>query len=322
MSEQQLSPEELVQRGNQYIVHLYQQGQYRQALDIAQQLAAFAERELGPTHPHTATSLNNLAGLYVATNRPLEALPFFVQATIITDRMIGQVCAMSSENQRTAYLRTVAGEFSIFLSFVAQQLPTHSTAVQATLDLVLRRKAIGAEADAARRDAVLGGVYPDLAPQLDTLTALTRQIAQATLAGPGAAGVDAHRQQLTEWTREKERLEVALARQIPEMRMDIRLRSADREAVARAMPDDAVLVELVRYDVFNFHAVPALAYFWRRTVTSRACRSRCCRWTMVAVCSMCTTSVISASDAICCDSGCGPADNLVLPWSLPIPTLT
>ena len=58
--------------------------------------------------------------------------------------------------------------FTDFLSLVLQ--PSDSpAAVRAALDLVLRRKAIAAEALATQRDAVLGGKYPALEPKLREL---------------------------------------------------------------------------------------------------------------------------------------------------------
>ena len=52
-------------------------------------------------------------------------------------------------------------------------------------------------------------------------------------------------------------LEAELARQIPEMNLERRLHAADRRAVALGLPEGVALVEFVRFDVFDFHAVPA-----------------------------------------------------------------
>src|SRR5207237_827608 len=53
------------------------------------------------------------------------------------------------------------------------------------------------------------------------------------------------------------RVEGELARQIPEMRLEKKLLAADRCAVALGLPEGVALVEFVRVDVFDFHAVPA-----------------------------------------------------------------
>ena len=223
---------------------------YRQARDIRRQ-------GLGEQHPDYATSVNNLASLYAATGREAEALVLRQEAAVIDDHMLGQVFSIGSERQRMAYLATLQGRLYAFLSLVVQHLPSSHAAVAAAFDLLLRRKAIGAEALAAQRDAVLGGRYPALATQLQELTTWRRQIALKMLAGP-AQGEDpqAHQAQLAQWTAHKERLEAELVRQIPEMNLE-QLRGADRQAVAQALPPGSALVEFVYCRLFDFKAVPA-----------------------------------------------------------------
>ena len=179
------------------------------------------------------------------------------QAAAIDDRMIGQVFSIGSESQRTAFLKMIQTRIEGYLSLIWRHLGEAPDAVRAALDLVLRRKAIGAEALAAQRDAVLGGRYPALEPQLREWSTLRGQIAQKTLAGPGPEGLPAHRQLLAQWNQQKERLEAELARRIPEMNLEQKLRAADRRAVALALPAGVALIEFVRFDVFDFQAVPA-----------------------------------------------------------------
>ena len=221
---------------------------YRQALEIRRVAQ-------GENHPDFANSLNNLAWLYTATGRISEALSFSRQAADIDDRMIGQVFSIGSESQRTAFLTTIEVNFDVFLSLVWHEFPNSAEAVRPVLDLVLRRKAVGAEAMAVQRDAVLGGKYPHLGPQLGRWAALRMQIAQKTLTGAGPEGLAAHQQQLAEWNRQKEELEVELARRIPEMNLAQRLQAADRRAVALGLPEGVGLVEFVRFDVFDFWAI-------------------------------------------------------------------
>jgi CHAT domain-containing protein len=83
------------------------------------------------------------------------------------------------------------------------------------------------------------------------------QIAQKTLAGPGEEGAQTHRQLLVDLNVQKERLEAELARKIPEINLERKLRAVDRSVIAQALPGQSVLVEFVRFKVFNFKAVPA-----------------------------------------------------------------
>ena len=223
---------------------------YRQASDIYR-------TALGADHPNYATSLNNLAGLYVATAHTSEALSLMRQAAAVDDRMIGQVFSIGSESQRTAFLKMVQTNMEAYLSLIWRHFGEAADAVRAALDLVLRRKAIGAEALAAQRDAVLGGKYPALGPQLREWSTLRGQIGQKMLAGPGPEGLPAHRQLLAQWKEQKERLEAELARHIPEMNLEQKLRAADRRAVALGLPLGVALIEFVRFNVFDFQAVPA-----------------------------------------------------------------
>ncbi|MFL5587291.1 MAG: CHAT domain-containing protein [Ktedonobacteraceae bacterium] len=232
-------------------------GNYAQAEPLLWQALAIRRKTLGKEHPDVALSLNNLANLYVATDRTVEALTIKEEATAIEDKMIGQIFSIGSERQRMAYLATFQVNFDIFLSLVLQHLSLSRMAVQAALNVVLRRKAIGAEALAAQRDAVLSGRYPGLAPKLRELTTLRTQIVQKTLAGPGPEGILVHQQLLADWTVQKEQLEAELARQIPEMNLAQKLLDADQRRVAKALPQDTALIEFVRFPIYDFKAIPA-----------------------------------------------------------------
>jgi Uncharacterized protein conserved in bacteria len=232
-------------------------GNYAVAEPFFHRALEILRRTVGEEHPGVARTLNNLALLSVATHREDEALALMQQAAAITDRMIGQIFSTGSEGQRMAYMEAIEGHFYAFLSLVVNHLSADAGAVRAAADLVLRRKAIGAEALAEQRDAVLGGKYPDLATNLKELNLLRMQIGQKTVAGPGAEGLEAHRNRLAEWNARKEQLEAELARQIPEMNLEQKLSKASREVVALALPEDSVLVEFVRFHVFNFAAVLA-----------------------------------------------------------------
>jgi CHAT domain-containing protein len=177
----------------------------------------------------------------------------------IDEHMIGQAFSLGAEQQRILLLETVQEDFHKFLSLVTQHLPTSASAVCAGLDLVLRRKAITSEILATQRDVatMLGGRYPALQPKLRELAMLRMQIAERTLAGPGPEGMQEHRKLLTEWHNQSERLEVQLARMIPRIKLEQRLRQADRQALAQALPENSALVEFACFPVYAFKAVPA-----------------------------------------------------------------
>ncbi len=232
-------------------------GRYDKAEPLYLKALHLQRTTVGEQHPIYSATLHNLACLYAATDRETESLAL-MERIVANDRlMIGQVFSFGSETQRMAYLKIVQQRFYSFLSLCSQFLEPDQEATVFALDVVLSRKAIGAEAMAMQRDTVLGGRYPALKPKVRELGALRSRIADVTMAGPGPEGQEAHRRQLAEWTAQQESMEKELVRQIPEMSLEEQIRSADRRAVADALPEDAVLVEFVRFDVYDFEATYA-----------------------------------------------------------------
>ncbi len=223
---------------------------YQQALDIWQDV-------LGDYHPNIATGLNNLAELTVALQQFDLALTLKMQACAIENSMIGQIFSFASESQRNTYLKTFQYTLSSLLSLTYSHLADNADAVSSALILVLQRKAVLAEALASQRDAILGGQYPELQGQFKTLSQLRMQIAQKTLTGPGKETTKIHRELLAQWNIEKEQLESELARHIPEMRLDEKLSSVNLQAVASKITECGTLIEFIRFDVFDFMAIPA-----------------------------------------------------------------
>jgi len=232
-------------------------GNYTRAEPLYKQAMEIRRNALGEDHPDFATSLNNMAALCIATNLVTEAIPLMEQAASIYDLMIGQVFSIGSESQRTAYLKKVRVNLELFISLISQHLSSSRAAINSAFELVLRRKAIGAEALAAQRDAVFGGRYPELKSELRDLINLRMEIAQKTLAGPGQEGLAKHQKTLSIWNKQKENLEAELVRQIPEMNLEQKLKQIDRQAIASTLPEGAALIEFVLFDVFDFKAVPA-----------------------------------------------------------------
>jgi tetratricopeptide (TPR) repeat protein/CHAT domain-containing protein len=223
---------------------------YRQAL-------AIEHKVLGDEHPDLGRTLHALATLCAACNRLDEAFALLQGALAIDERMLGQVFSIASENQRLGFLATLRKGHDTFLSLA--RLRPDANGVHSALDLTLRRKGLASSALAVQRDSLVGGKYPHLQPLLDEINLLRRHLTRRTLAGPIGLDAIVHRQTLAEASTRKETLEAELARQIPEMNLLPALRAADHRAVAAALPEGTALVEFVRFNVFDFGAVPARA---------------------------------------------------------------
>lgn len=139
--------------------------------------------------------LENLAAVRAALGDHSGALALLQDAIAIEDKIIGQIFAIGSERHRMAYLNTLRSRFDAFLSLVL----LHPAGVEeAATSVLLRRKALAAEALAAQRDAILGTRYPDLQPKLQELVELRQRIARYTFDEQG------DRKQLAQWNQTRE----------------------------------------------------------------------------------------------------------------------
>lgn len=239
------------------LAELYRdRGDYAAAEPLYDQASGIWQKAVGQDHPDYGRCRNNLAMLLGATGREAQALALMKQNAKIDDRLIGQVFSMGSESQRMSYMVYLKGHLDAYISLVIHSQAVQPAGVQSAFDLVLRRKAIGAEALAAQRDAVLSGKYPELETELAKLFTLRRAIAQKTLAGPSSDGIDAHEAVLAEWHTQREQLEAELAHRVPEIDVQQKLGTADCAAVAKALPPGTALVEFVRFHRMDYTAVP------------------------------------------------------------------
>jgi tetratricopeptide (TPR) repeat protein len=69
---------------------LSQRGQFADAVPLAQQVVEIHKQVLGETHPHYATSLNNLAELHKSQGDYAKAEPLCRQALEIDKRALGE----------------------------------------------------------------------------------------------------------------------------------------------------------------------------------------------------------------------------------------
>ncbi|MBD2606320.1 tetratricopeptide repeat protein [Scytonema hofmannii FACHB-248] len=235
--------------------HYAAQGRHSEAEPLLKKALDMTRRLEGNEHPHVAQSLNNLAVLLAATGSPNEALSHSIQANEIDDKVIHNVFAFSSENDRLAYLQKIRGNVDGFLSLIYNHLSNSPQALQAALDLVLKRKALTASALAAQNEALYSDRYPHLTEDFRKLRNLSEQIIHLTFSTPQTEDFTTYQQQLAQLQAEHNNLQKNLASQVPEIQLLEQL--PNRSDVASELPVGSILIEFVRFDVFNFQAVPA-----------------------------------------------------------------
>jgi CHAT domain-containing protein/Tfp pilus assembly protein PilF len=219
---------------------------YNQALNIWKNV--FGEKNIS-----LAITLNNLAVLYAKTDRADKAIKLVKDVITIEDELIGQVFSIGSERQRMAFLNIINKNFHNFLSLTNQYFSNSKEDIKYALNLVIRRKGIGAEALTATRDAVLSGKYPEMETKLRELNIIRKQIGRKALDGKDEnETLDTHNKILAEWNNRKENLEAELANKIPEIGLEQKLKAASLETIAKFLPTDTVLMELIKFNFTDF----------------------------------------------------------------------
>jgi CHAT domain-containing protein/Tfp pilus assembly protein PilF len=177
------------ERLNNQVLELYQQGKYNEAIPLAKKALAIFKKILGDNHPNTATSLNNLAGLYESQGKYSEAETLYQQALAIIKAQLGDnhpVTAKSLNNLAALY--ESQGKYSeaepIYKQALAiwqQQLGDNDLDTTASLNnLAGLYESQGKYSEAetlyqqalAIRKKQLGDNHPDTAKSLNNLAAL------------------------------------------------------------------------------------------------------------------------------------------------------
>jgi tetratricopeptide (TPR) repeat protein len=219
---------------------------YRRALEIG-------ERAHGEHHPSLALGWTNLAGLHAALGQRSDAHEALERAAAIQDYALEQVFSVSSEAQRLSFLATLQEHLAVYLTLASAPPGGNFSLVYGAWRLVLRRKAIVAESMGSQREAALSSGDPHVAELFRAWDNLRGQIARHILDGPGRLGPAAHREGLERLTGRKKELEEQLAQRVS----GTILPAITNLAVAKALPADSALIEIVRHEVVDFAAVPS-----------------------------------------------------------------
>ena len=233
----------------------YSIGDLVSAENTFQKCITIRENILVNDSPELADSLYNYGLILASTDRLNEALKKMNAANNIHDEVIRRVFKVSSDNNRFKYLVKLNEYYDIYLSLIHHIQTSGSNAAKLGLDFLLKRKALILDASKIQREITLSGKYPDLAKKLHKIIDLKTRIANLLLSSSGTDKKDFNKL-LDELHLKKEKLESELAKKIPEIEFDLKIKSADRVAISSLISKDSVLIEYIRYDLIDFTTIP------------------------------------------------------------------
>jgi tetratricopeptide (TPR) repeat protein/CHAT domain-containing protein len=218
-------------------------GYYQRALEMDQ--ALYPKEQYPQGHPELEHHLSNMGLLLRSEGKDAEAWPLLLQAADINQDLAEAFLAATSEAEALDYLAQLPATRSLLIS-TSLHLPESSEDVYAQ---VWRGKAAVARTLQRRQASLfdLARTDPATRQAIETWNDRRRQLARLLLA-PSDGRDDAGRlRQLRELTAEKERLERRLAEALPEFARQQRLDRSPHTRLLEALPDRAVVLDLVQF---------------------------------------------------------------------------
>ena len=254
------APEVLVTLNNLALVRHHQK-RFDEAERLYRRVLEGRRRRLVPGHPNIAQSLFNLGMLLLQTGQIHEALGLLREQFEAENVLIGDMFAVSSEDERLAYVAKLRRNLNVLLMQIMMYANNNPEGLRLAFDVLLQRKGIVADAMAAERRALALADDTRDADPMRAVTQLRRRISRLVLDGPGAEGADAHTAELNRLVDERRRLEAGVARAVAALDPASRLRAANRRAVAAALPPDSALVEYLHATMTATGGFGTNAYF-------------------------------------------------------------
>jgi tetratricopeptide (TPR) repeat protein/CHAT domain-containing protein len=231
----------------------YDTGDYDKAEQYCKHALEIWKEILDENHPKYGKALIALSLVYAATGRETDAVEALKQSIDIDNRLIGQIFSIGSERQRMEFLSHILDNLHRYLSLIRQHFLSNKEYTYSAFNVVLQRKALGAEALAIQRDAILGGKYPELRTKLKELRSIQMLLARRVMhIDETQRNFQLESKLLNE---KREKLEKELAGQIPEIKLEKNSQTVNLMTIAKSLPKETSLVEFIKIDDFDFKAV-------------------------------------------------------------------
>jgi CHAT domain-containing protein/Tfp pilus assembly protein PilF len=229
------------------LASLYQDmGDHKQALPLFKEALAIYKEALGEKHPDYALSLNNLAALYQEMGDRKQALPLAERALAIAFSCLRDNACVQSDRQQFA--NAVALRVYLNNRLALPDLPgqpsaaTHALAWKGAILLRQQQRRLFLQLDAS----------PASSKASSALQAATRRLAALRLS-PHAT-----RERLEALEKEQDEAQAELSRLSKAFRQQRERERPAPEAVAKALPEGAVLVD------YLFHGSALTAFVHRK----------------------------------------------------------
>jgi CHAT domain-containing protein/Tfp pilus assembly protein PilF len=218
----------------------YATGDLARAEPMLREALAIKEKALGVDHPDYAQGITNLALLYQTQGDSARAEILIIEALKITSNLTRGTSAVLGERQRLRMYERQRSKLDFYLSVSRSGVPKPADLYRHVLDWK-------GSAEARQRENRLGRDQPELAPTLEQLAQVQRQLANLAFRASAPGQGQAWRRKLDELREFKENLEADLARRSTSYRGQKQVEQLGLAEVAAALPAEVALVDFLEY---------------------------------------------------------------------------
>jgi tetratricopeptide (TPR) repeat protein len=231
----------------------YETGKYQRALPLARRSLKTYQDRLGASDPLVAQGQLNLALLEAARGRWREAARGLELSRRLFHRHIGTILPVLAEDEQLKYLngrREVSLQIALALALKAPRQGGVTRLEELSAEWLLNGKGLVQRVLAERVLLTRDGTEQRLAGLVRQLTECRSQLARLTLALPRPGQEQVRLDQPAQLTEEEQKLSRQLGQAAGrDQRADGWAKLKD---VRQALPADAVLIDIARFDVWEF----------------------------------------------------------------------
>lgn len=229
----------------------HMKGEYSKARPLYQRTLSILEATFGSRHPYIAQTLMSLAAGEWGQGNLDQAVVYLEGSTQLHEHHLDLILATGSEDQKLAYMATLAGELHIVIS-LHSAIATAAKAPQASrlaLTTLLQRKGRVLDAMAESMGNIRARMNAQDRALFDRLMAIRTELASQIIKGPDQTGADEFRARVARLEEQAEELEAQASARSADL--SIRTQAVTLERIQQAIPADAALVELVLYQAVD-----------------------------------------------------------------------
>jgi CHAT domain-containing protein len=229
-------------------------GNYTKAEASYKRALIIYEKIFGPESYRLAPCLTSMARHYANKDDFEQSLNVFKRAQNIEAKFIDHLMGITSEKQKIKLLSKYKPHLHIFLSLINQLLSQNPSARKDAFNIWLKRKGVILEAQKRFQEALIYSDDPEAIKTFQELSRVRSQLSRLTFADTGKQDLDTYKKRIAYLESQKQELEAKLSRLSQAFALSKKVAKADCEKIARSLPNNTVLIDFAKVDMFNFKA--------------------------------------------------------------------